>query len=61
MDTQTKKKAEEQKTSGQKMTGAEALVRALLEEGVDTAIWLATSADAQHSGGYYRKRELIDW
>jgi len=32
-----------------------------VEEGVDTAIWLATSADAQHSGGYYRKRELIDW
>jgi NAD(P)-dependent dehydrogenase (short-subunit alcohol dehydrogenase family) len=30
-------------------------------EGVDTAIWLATSADAQLSGGYYRKRELIDW
>jgi NAD(P)-dependent dehydrogenase (short-subunit alcohol dehydrogenase family) len=32
-----------------------------VEEGVDTAIWLATSADAQHSGGYFRKRELIDW
>ena len=30
-------------------------------DGVDTAIWLATSADAQHSGGYYRNRELIDW
>jgi NAD(P)-dependent dehydrogenase (short-subunit alcohol dehydrogenase family) len=30
-------------------------------EGVETAIWLATSADAQNSGGYYRKRELIDW
>ena len=30
-------------------------------EGVDTAIWLATSADTQHSGGYFRKRELIDW
>jgi NAD(P)-dependent dehydrogenase (short-subunit alcohol dehydrogenase family) len=30
-------------------------------EGVETAIWLATSVDAQHSGGYYRKRELIDW
>ena len=32
-----------------------------VEEGVDTAIWLATSPDALHSGGYYRKRELIDW
>jgi NAD(P)-dependent dehydrogenase (short-subunit alcohol dehydrogenase family) len=32
-----------------------------VEEGVDTAIWLATSAEAQHSGGYYRKRELIAW
>jgi len=32
-----------------------------LEEGVDTAIWLATSDEAQNSGGYYRKRELINW
>jgi NAD(P)-dependent dehydrogenase (short-subunit alcohol dehydrogenase family) len=30
-------------------------------EGVDTAVWLATADDAQDSGGYYRKRELIDW
>jgi acetolactate synthase-1/2/3 large subunit len=37
MDTETKKKAAEEKTSGQKMSGAEALVKALLEEGVDTA------------------------
>jgi acetolactate synthase I/II/III large subunit len=37
MQTQTKMKAEEKTTSGQKMTGAEALVKALLEEGVDTA------------------------
>jgi acetolactate synthase-1/2/3 large subunit len=37
MDTQTKKKAQEEKSRGQKMSGAEALVRALLEEGVDTA------------------------
>ncbi len=37
METQTKKRAEEEKTAGQKMKGAEALVRALLEEGVDTA------------------------
>lgn len=32
-----------------------------IEEGVDTAIWLATSQDAQGSGGFYRKRQLIDW
>ena len=32
-----------------------------VEEGVDTAVWLATSADAQQTGGYYRNRELIDW
>jgi NAD(P)-dependent dehydrogenase (short-subunit alcohol dehydrogenase family) len=32
-----------------------------LEQGVDTAIWLATSEEARHSGGYYRERELIDW
>ena len=37
METETKKMAAEETTSGQKMTGAEALVRALLEEGVDTA------------------------
>jgi NAD(P)-dependent dehydrogenase (short-subunit alcohol dehydrogenase family) len=30
-------------------------------EGVDTAVWLATSPDATRSGGYYRRRELIDW
>ena len=32
-----------------------------VEEGVDTAIWLATSAEANGTGGYYRKRKLIDW
>ncbi len=32
-----------------------------LQQGVDTAIWLATSDDTRHSGGYYRNRELIDW
>jgi len=37
METQTKKKAAEEKTAGKKMTGAEALLLALLEEGVDTA------------------------
>ena len=30
-------------------------------EGVDTAVWLATADDVQHSGGFFRKRELIDW
>jgi len=37
METDTKKKPEEREAAGQKMSGAEALVRALLEEGVDTA------------------------
>ena len=37
MDTETKKKAKEEKTAGQLMSGAEALIRALLEEEVDTA------------------------
>src|SRR5210317_1912367 len=37
METQTKKKAEEEKLAGKKMNGAEALLLALLEEGVDTA------------------------
>ena len=37
METKTEKKAAEKTVSGQRMTGAEALVRALLEEGVDTA------------------------
>ena len=32
-----------------------------VEEGVDTAVWLATSTEAQHSGGFYRQRKLIDW
>jgi len=32
-----------------------------LQQGVDTAIWLATSEDAKHSGGFFRQRELIDW
>jgi len=32
-----------------------------LQEGVDTAIWLATSDEARHSGGFYRERKLIDW
>jgi len=36
MQTDTKKKAAKEKVSGKKMTGAEALILALLEEGVDT-------------------------
>jgi acetolactate synthase-1/2/3 large subunit len=36
MQTQTKKRREEEKTAGRKMTGAEALILSLLEEGVDT-------------------------
>jgi len=32
-----------------------------VEEGVDTAIWLATADDARSSGGFYRRREPIDW
>ena len=32
-----------------------------LEQGVDTTIWLLTSDQAQHSGGFYRNRKLIDW
>jgi len=36
MQTQTKKKEVEEKVSGKKMSGAEALILALLEEGVDT-------------------------
>ncbi len=31
------------------------------EQGIDTAIWLATLADASRSGGFYRDRQLIDW
>ncbi len=37
MQTQTKEKKEEEKKAGKMMSGAEALVLALLEEGVDTA------------------------
>jgi len=31
------------------------------EQGIDTAIWLATSSDASQSGGFYRDRKRIDW
>jgi NAD(P)-dependent dehydrogenase (short-subunit alcohol dehydrogenase family) len=32
-----------------------------VEEGVDTAIWLATADEARSSGGFYRQRKAIDW
>ncbi|MGD2172571.1 MAG: SDR family oxidoreductase [Gammaproteobacteria bacterium] len=32
-----------------------------VEEGVDTAIWLATAEEARSSGGFYRRRRPIDW
>ena len=31
------------------------------EQGIDTAIWLATSGDANQSGGFYRDQQIIDW
>ncbi len=31
------------------------------QEGVDTVVWLATSDEARHSGGFYRQRRPIDW
>ncbi len=31
------------------------------EQGADCAVWLATSADSNLSGGFYRDRQLIDW
>jgi NAD(P)-dependent dehydrogenase (short-subunit alcohol dehydrogenase family) len=31
-----------------------------VEEGADTAVWLATEPDAP-SGGFYKKREPIPW
>jgi NAD(P)-dependent dehydrogenase (short-subunit alcohol dehydrogenase family) len=31
------------------------------EQGIDTAVWLATSSDADQSGGFYRDRQRIDW
>ena len=37
METETKKKAKEETSQGKMMSGAEALVLALLEEEVDTA------------------------
>lgn len=31
------------------------------QEGVDTVVWLATADEARSSGGFYRKRQRIDW
>ncbi len=41
------------------MGGSEAELS--VEEGVDTAVWLATADDARGSGGFYRRRKAIDW
>jgi NAD(P)-dependent dehydrogenase (short-subunit alcohol dehydrogenase family) len=32
-----------------------------VEEGADTAVWLATQDEDGPSGGFYKKRELIPW
>jgi len=32
-----------------------------LEQGIDTAIWLATSTNSSITSGYYRDRKPIDW
>ena len=32
-----------------------------VEEGADTAVWLATMADDVPSGGFFRNREPIPW
>ena len=31
------------------------------DQGIDTAVWLATSANTSQTGGFYRDRKLIDW
>jgi NAD(P)-dependent dehydrogenase (short-subunit alcohol dehydrogenase family) len=31
------------------------------EEGADTVVWLATADEARSSGGFYRRRQQIDW
>ena len=31
------------------------------QQGVDTAIWLATADEARTSGGFFRERKRIDW
>ena len=32
-----------------------------VEEGADTAVWLATDPDAGRHGGFYRDRAPIPW
>ncbi len=32
-----------------------------LEEGADTAVWLATRPEGEPSGKFYKKRNIIDW
>jgi len=32
-----------------------------VEQGADTIVWLATAADADNSGGFYRDRMRLDW
>jgi NAD(P)-dependent dehydrogenase (short-subunit alcohol dehydrogenase family) len=32
-----------------------------VEEGADTAVWLATLSDDRHSGGFFRDRKPIPW
>jgi len=32
-----------------------------VEQGADTAVWLATLPDAGPSGGFFRDREPIPW
>ena len=32
-----------------------------VEEGADTAVWLATDAPLNLSGNFFRDRKVIDW
>ena len=32
-----------------------------VEQGADTIVWLATAAEADNSGGFYRDRMRLDW
>ena len=32
-----------------------------VEQGADTIVWLATAAEADNSGGFYRDRMLLEW
>lgn len=41
------------------MGGPNALLS--VEQGADTAVWLATEASASVTGGFYRERKLIAW